>query len=363
MINLQTNSEKSNLNESFPLCSIVIITYNGKELLEKYFPSITNLAYPKKEIIVVDNCSTDNTAEFLKENFPAVSVITTNENVGTAEGSNIGARAAKGDFILWLHNDMYLPPSTLENLMKKILSSEKIGICTCKVKKMNENGKELDIIDSVGGGLDRYGFPTARGMGEKDEQQYDSIKKTFFAFGGPLLIRKSVFDKLKGMDPYTFTLVDDIDLCWRCWLLGYEVIVDPSTVIYHRLSATLSSFTRENKRYMSERNTLRMLIKNYSMSNLIKILPTYLIIITSEIIFFTILGKKKLAIADLRSIGWNLKNLKNTLHERKKIQAQRIVSDKKIISHMKSNSYKLEYFRDYLKNRNEASWSSYFNSA
>ncbi|MEM2139809.1 glycosyltransferase family 2 protein [Nitrososphaera sp.] len=345
-----------------PLVSIVLITYNGKELLARYLPTIVSLSYNNKEIIIVDNASTDGTKEFLEQNFPQVQVIRTEKNEGTAEGSNIGARAAKGDLIFWLHNDMHLAPYTLDRMVTKITSSERIGICTCKVKKMTAEGEFLNTIDSVGGGLDKYGFPVARGMGEEDKAQYDDIEKTFFAFGGPLMIKTHVFNELGGMDPYTFTLADDIDLCWRCWLLGYDVVVDTGTVIYHRLSATLSSFARENKRYLSERNTLRMLIKNYSSTSLLRALPVYLALVLAEICFFIAVRKTHLVWADLRAIGWNLVHLGNTLHERRKVQRTRRAKDSEMSSFMEQRSFKLAYFKWFMSNRSDPAWQSYLNT-
>jgi GT2 family glycosyltransferase len=344
-----------------PLCSIVLITYNGKDLLSKYIQSIVNLSYPNKEIIVVDNASTDGTDEFLTGNFPEVKVIKVRNNEGTAEGSNIGASAANGAFIFFLHNDMYLETDTLDRLIKKISSSDRIAICTCKVKKMNVDGATLNIIDSVGGGLDRYGFPVARGITEVDRSQYDHIEQTFFAFGGPLLIRKNVFHELGGMDSMTFTLADDIDLCWRCRLLGYDVIVDTNTVIYHRLSGTLNSFARENKRYLSERNTLRMLIKNYSALSLLHILPVYCAILFSEVLFFILVKKYRLALSDMRAFYWNVKNLGDTLKERKRVQKARKIPDKEIFSHMIKSSIKLAYFRQFITNRKDPAWVAYLN--
>lgn len=345
-----------------PFCSIVLFTHNGKELLKQYLPSIVNLDYQNREIIIVDDRSSDGTDKFIAEKYPEIKLVRVDQHLGTAECSNIGARQAKGDLIFWLHNDMYLPPDTLDNLIKKITSSEKIGICTCKVKKMTPDGKFLNIIDSIGGGIDKYGFPIARGINEEDTNQYDKTLQTFFAFGGPMLLRKKVFDLVNGMDPILFTLADDIDFCWRCRLLGYDVIVDTDTIIFHVLSGTVGSWPREIKRYFSERNTLRMLIKNFSTRMLFKILPIYIATLFFEILFFIIIGKSNLAKSDCKAFLWNIKNLKNTITERKKIQHIRKISDNEIMKHMYQKSLKIEYLKDFLSKKNDPSWKNYFNN-
>lgn len=343
------------------LVSIIVINYNGKNLLERFIPSVANLNYPNYEVIVVDNASTDDSVKFLKNIYPQFRVIQSDKNYGTAQGSNIGARYAKGEYIFFISNDMELDREILNYMIERVQSDPKIGICTCKMRRITEKGERLNIIDSVGGDLDLFGFPSARGINEVDKGQYDCFTEVFFSFGGAMLIRKKVFEEVEGYDSSFFTLADDIDLSWRVRLLGYRVVAELRAFLYHTVSATLGThFGRSFKRYTSEKNTLRMLIKNYSFLSLTLILPYYFLLLLGEILFFLLADKPILSKSGLKAFWWNLMNLSDTLKRRRDIQAKRISSDREIIRYMRKKSHKLEIFLDFVRNRNSSNWKGYF---
>jgi len=344
-----------------PLVSIVLINYNGKFLLERFLPSVANLEYPNYEVIILDNASTDGSSEFIKKKYPQFKVVQNKENSGTAEGSNIGARYARGDWIFWLSNDMELEPMMLNYMLEKVESDHRIGICTCKMRRITEEGNQLNVIDSVGGDVDIFGFPYMRGVNQEDRSQWNNSDEIFFSFGGAMLIKREVFKETGGYDERTFTLGDDIDLSWRARLLGYKVVVEPKAVLYHRVSATLGTrFGRSQKRFMSERNTLLMLFKNYSLFALMGIFPIYLLILFGEIIFFLLLGKLVLVRSGINALVWNIINLKDTLRRRKEVQNKRAIPESRILCVMKKKSYKINIFFEFLKGYKTENWINYF---
>ena len=345
----------------YVLVSVVILNYNGRKLLEQFLPSVVDLTYPNREVIIVDNASTDGSVEFINQRYPQYKVIQNKENFGTAEGSNIGARQARGDYIFWLSNDMELEPYMLNYMIEKAESDKKIGICTCKMRRITAEGERLNIIDSVAGNLDILGFPYMRGVNEEDKGQWDNSDEIFFSFGGAMLIKREVFEKTGGYDEKTFTLGDDIDLSWRTRLLGYRVVVEPKAVLYHRVSATLGTkLGRSQKRFLSERNTLRALLKNYSFFSLAGILPIYFLLLFAEISFFLILGKFALVNSAIRALNWNIRNFNGTLYQRRKIQHQRAVFDGNILQIMKKRSFKMGIFFEFLRRCEANNWNSYF---
>jgi GT2 family glycosyltransferase len=347
-------------NNKFPLVSIVNVSWNGKELLKKYLPSLKNLSYPNYEVIIVDNASVDGSAEFVEEKYPEFRVIRNKTNLGTAQGSNVAIDKAKGKYLFWISNDMELDPFILDHLVNCCELDSSIGICTVKMLRIKEE-EFTSEIDSVGADIDIFGFPASRGIGERDIGQYDYFSEVFFSFGGAMFIRKDLLSLVEGFDPDYLTLTDDIDLCWRTHLAGFKVVVEPKAFLYHRVSATLSkSHNRAAKRYLSERNTLRTLLKNYSLGYLILILPSYLFILLLEIIFFTLIGKFDIANSGLKALKWNLENLSDTFYKRKKIQSTRKVSDSKIVSMMLKRSEKLRLFFDFVLNHRAERWSNYF---
>ena len=215
------------------------------------------------------------------------------------------------------------------------------------MKKTKKTGKYL--IDNVGGDLDIYGFGWPRGTGETG-RQWEKKKDVFFSYGGSFIIRRELFEKIGGYDPKYFTLGDDIDLSWRVRLLGYRIVVNPASFVYHRISATLGTiYPRPQRRFWSERNYLRTLLKNYETKNLFLILPRYFVIEAMEMAFFLFLKRQpRVVLALIKAFFWNLLNFLDTLKERAKIQKIRVVNDEEILKAMYKKSFKLAKYRLFL---------------
>jgi GT2 family glycosyltransferase len=312
------------------------------------------------EVLVVDNASTDDSREILNRQFPQVRVVTSSKNLGTAEGSNIGAKHSKGKYILWLSNDMEVDPQLLSRMIERIDSSPDIAICTCKMRRLDASNRRTHVLDSVGAELDIFGFPSARGVSQFDRGQFDNPSDVFFSFGGAMLIRREIINRIGGFDAEFFTLADDIDLSWRAHLAGYRIIVEPRALLYHRVSATLGRFGRERKRYLVERNTLRMLMKNYGGRTLLRNLPGYFGLFSAENAFFLVNGRVRIVINEVKAVLWNLKNLKDTLRKRYQVQSLRIASDDQIQKKMKPLPGKVTIFKEYLSRQKDSPWDVYF---
>lgn len=337
------------------------MSLNGRKLLERFLPSIVKQSYEPTEVILVDNASTDDSVAYVRTHYPDIKIVRNERNLGTAEGSNVGLKVAAGEYIFWVSNDMELEPGLLSYLVKTASSDRSIGVCTCKMRRITADGTRLMTIDSAGADLDRFGFPSARGINQPDRGQFDESRDIFFAFGGALLIRRSILQEIRGFDPRTFTLGDDIDLCWRVHLRGYRVVVDPRGVLYHRVSATLGTLVgRSKKRFWSERNCMISLIKNYSASSLVRILPKYFGILTAESTFLALYGKRQMSLAVLKAVLWNLGNLRGTMTLRAEVQASRRLNDDEITAMMLKGPLKLGVFKDLLATRHSAQWRNYF---
>lgn len=346
--------------ENPPLVSVVLVTWNGEALLRAHLPSLLAVDYPNFEVIVVDNGSTDGSVAFLRATYPAVKVIVNTANLGTAEGSNVAIPHARGKYIFWVSNDMEFDRGILKHLVRRCEADNGIGICTVKMLRIKD-GKMANEIDSVGANADVFGFPDARGINQPDRGQFDSFREVFFSFGGAMFIRRSVLEITGGFDPDYLTLADDIDLSWRVRLAGFKVMVEPMAFLYHRVSATLGkSHNRPQKRCLSERNTIRTLLKNYSAGYLSFILPLYAILLAGETLFYLLLGKWGMARALGRAVSWNLSRLGATLGMRKKVQSFRRVPDRAVVARMLKRSEKLRLFWDFLFRRSLGDWSNYW---
>ncbi len=347
-------------NASTPLVSIVMVTWQGRKLLETYLPSLRDLQYPNYEVIIVDNASRDGSVEFLEKEYPQFRVVVNETNLGTAAGSNVAIPFCRGKYIFWVSNDMLFDPSIVSCLVECCESDRNIGICTVKMRQIID-GRLTDVLDSVGADADLLAFPIPRGANQVDRGQYDQKAEVFFSMGGCLFIRQDVLSRVKGFDPEFLTLTDDIDLCWRVRLLGYKVVAEPRALLYHRVSSTLGkTHNRPQKRYLSERNTLRTLLKNYSRGYLLFIVPLCLSVLALEVLFYLVSGRGRMVRAVGRAIGWNFSRRGETLSLRRSIQAGRMVPDRLIVARMAKRPAKIRLFFDYLFHHDAVRWSNFF---
>jgi len=322
-------------SEHEPLVSIVILNYNGKKYIKNCIESIRNQKYSNIEIIFVDNASTDDSVLGLERIYPEIKLIINNQNFGSAKGNNIGAKSSKGDYFFFLNIDTKLDSKCIDNLVKAYESDTEIGICACK--ELSYDGK---IEWNCGIAVDIFGY-SLQGI----------PKQVFHASSSSLFIKKELFEKLNGFDESYFMYKDDIDLCWRAQLLGYKVIGVPTAIVFHEWGGVSLSNRGEKlrsgavekekfilnikKRYYGELNTIKNILKNYSLFTLLWILPFYILINLFEIIFFLIMGKPK-AISEvyIKSYLQIYRNLKQLLKSRKKVQSQRKINDFKILKRM-----------------------------
>jgi hypothetical protein len=144
-------------------------------------------------------------------------------------------------------------------------------------------------------------------------------------------------------------------------LLGFRVQAVPGAYLHHRVSATLDTpaFKRARRRFWSERNTIRMLLKNYSIISLLWVMPLALLLLAGETIFWLAMGQPSVAGALFRAMGWNILHIGDTLRLRRRMQQVRTVSDRTIRQSMHTGSYKIRMFRDYRKRKDEGDWRAF----
>ena len=254
----------SEKDEGCPSVSIIVVNFNGKELLKLCLTSLLTTNYPNFEVIVVDNASTDGSVESTKKLFgscPYVRIVENRENSGHAEGCNIGARVAKGRYLVFLDSDTELKAQNwLWELVKVMESDESIGLAQAKVV-LAEDKRRLDYvctaIDALGTWAATYGL------------KEDKLKENFevlAASSGCCIIRREVFNEVGGFDPDYFIYDDDTDLSLRARLLGCKILLVPSAVIVHRGSVLRG--INQRTVYHSAKNRMCTMLKNYELRNL-----------------------------------------------------------------------------------------------
>lgn len=223
--------------------SIIILNYNTKEHLKRCLQSIKQSKDKiKKEIIVVDNASIDQSMAMARKNFPTVLLIQSGGNIGYAAGNNLGLKKAQGKYILLLNSDTQLLPNTLIKMLHFMDEHPDVGVSTCRVEL--PNGK-LDPASHRGfptpwnsltyfSGLERI-FPGTKlfggyHLGWKNLSQTHEIDTPAGAF---YLTRKKVLDEVGLLDERFFLYAEDIDLSLRIKQAGWKIMYVPSTKIIH----------------------------------------------------------------------------------------------------------------------------------
>jgi GT2 family glycosyltransferase len=298
--------------------SIVILNWNGIEVLPRFLPSVIANTPREVEIVVADNGSTDGSVELLRRDFPDVRVVTLDRNYGFAEGYNRALNAlcaldggapvteadgADGDatalryattpqalelrncggshphpldpqlpgggsrYYILLNSDVETPPGWCEPLIEMLDAHPDVGAVAPKILSWSEHsdGREtFEYAGAAGGFIDSLGYPFCRGRilnsVEPDNGQYNDSRDVFWASGACFACRADLFHSLGGFDGSFFAHQEEIDLCWRMQLAGWRIVVEPRSTVYHLGAGTLPPSPR--KVYLNHRNNLAMLYKN-----------------------------------------------------------------------------------------------------
>ncbi|HQR94476.1 MAG: glycosyl transferase family 2 [Bacteroidetes bacterium 24-39-8] len=259
---------------SLPSVAIVILNYNGKKHLENFLPSVLQSTYANKRVIVADNASTDDSIAFLKESFSTVELIVNQQNDGFAGGYNWALSNIKADYYVLLNSDVSVTTGWIEPIIQLMESDATIGACQPKLLSYF-NPHLFEYAGAAGGYIDVLGYPFSRGrifdVCEPDQGQYNQVQPIFWASGAALFVKATLYHQLGGLDSSFFAHQEEIDLCWRMQLAGYQVMSCPQSKVYHVGAGTLPRGGR--KVYLNFRNNLVMLCKNLPWHELIWKLP------------------------------------------------------------------------------------------
>lgn len=314
--------------KKFLKVSIIVLNYNGKEHLEECFQSLIEMNYPKTEleIILMDNCSTDGSVEYVKERFPFVTIICSSSNLGFTGGNNYAAKFASGEILVFLNNDTKVDPYWLKEVAEGF-KKENVAIVACKT--LNYYNKELydsagGIISFLGRGYDLY-------AGEKDNLEKD-CRNTSYACGAGLAVRREFFKEVGGFNPKYFIYEEDVDLGWKAWLLGKKVVYVPTAVVYHKFGEVMGKKFSSSRVFLGNKNMLSNIIQNFQFHNMLLRLFISFIFSFTEMLF--LIRRQEFGKIYLipKAYLWNILNIRHTLERRKWIQKKRIISDSELIS-------------------------------
>jgi GT2 family glycosyltransferase len=318
--------------------TIIILNYNGLRHLKQCLSHARQIRYGGKlELIVVDNASSDGSLSYLKKLGSKIKVIQNKTNLGFAAAYNLAVPQARYELVCMLNNDISVTPGFLSPLVHELTADSKLAMVIPKLR----DATNRQLLGGAGMVCDVFGLAFNRGIDEPDHGQHDSDLYLPYACAAAVLFRKSLFRRAGGYDDRYFMYHEDVDLCWRCRLMGYQIKYVPSSAIYHRHMATMSRQSRDTFIYYWERNRFCSLLKNYSFLMLTLILPQLLVLKLLHLGYALCLGRPGEAWQILKAYAWNLANIRCTLANRRAAQRLRVVSDWQIIKLFKKSSIEI----------------------
>jgi GT2 family glycosyltransferase len=260
---------------SFPKVAIVILSWNGRKYLEQFLPSVCMTSYSNLEIVVADNNSTDDSADFITKHYPSISYLQLEKNYGFAAGYNEAIKKVEAEYIILLNQDVETPSNDwITPLITMMQHDSLIAVVQPKIKFL-KNKNQFEYAGASGGFLDRYYYPFCRGRimsnCEIDQNQYDSDIEIAWASGACMLIRKSLYESVGGLDADLFAHMEEIDLCLRLKNIGYKIFICSKSEVYHLGGGSLPQGS-SRKVFLNFRNNLAIIVKNYNQGSVVSIL-------------------------------------------------------------------------------------------
>jgi N-acetylglucosaminyl-diphospho-decaprenol L-rhamnosyltransferase len=238
--------------------SIIILNWNTADLLADCLTSVQAYAPPDTEVIVVDNASTDSSAEMVQTRFPQMTLITQTENVGFSQGNNVGLAAANGRYLLCLNPDTQLHPGAIEPLVAWMEENPKVGIAGPTLWNPDGSLQRSTVplptlwVEFLRQTMLYRLTPTRaqRQMFRNERQPVGVVT------GAALCLRRSCYEQIGGFDPQIFMFYEDTDLCKRAWDAGWEVWFVPTPGITHVKAAASSRFVRTRTLIESQKSAI-----------------------------------------------------------------------------------------------------------
>lgn len=333
--------------------AVIIVNWNGKKYLKDCLDSLRAQTHKDFKIIFVDNGSEDNSAGFVRENYPETEIIELEKNTGFCFGYNTGIKKALEDenikYVIVLNNDTKLDEKYIEELISCAKRYPDAGSIQPKILNFYEPNK----IDCAGILLSVDGVVMNRGYGEEDQGQYEKEEEIFGANATAALYSREALEKTQlrdgeYFDNDYFAYYEDADLAWRMRLAGYKSRYYQRAKLFHLHSATGSKISGLKACYLN-RNRFFTLIKNYPGCRLVLILfiltpIRYLLLLTRVIMKRgrkgkEIAGQNKFMVAKeiFRAWGSVVANIPNLMRKRRAIQKNKKVKKSEI----------RRWFRDY----------------
>ena len=303
--------------------ALVILNYNGRALLPACLAAAQAQTVPAV-VVVADNGSTDGSLDLLRAEYPHVTVLDLGRNWGFAAGYNRALAQVDTPWLVLLNNDAELAPDWLERLLAFAATRPAAAILGGKLRLAQPGPHRLQ---SAGAKFTSAGTAFEIGWGAPDTGQYDTPGPVGVIPGAAMLIRREAWLALGGFDPDYGAYLEDVDLCWRAWLAGYEVHYRPEAVARHHYGATAGGRLSPYRIRAMQRNRLANMVKNLQARSL----PSGLLVSLAYDAYRVLEYVRRGQWAGLRALAGGTtafgRGLPALLARRGPVQAQRVLSD------------------------------------
>ena len=244
--------------------SVIVLSWNGMGDLRECLDAVRSQDFIDFEIIVVDNGSTDGSADFVASHYPDVRLIRNERNLGFAAGNNQGLRVGTGDALVLLNQDTAVQAGWLKALVKAVVSDPTCGIAGGKA--LYPDGR----IQHAGGYVDERGCGSHYGYRQRDEGQFEQVQDVDYVTGATLAISREAFEVIGRLDEgFGRAYYEDVDWCYRAKGAGFRVVYTPHAVLVHKESSAAADLSHEGMYYF-HRNRLRFVLKHWSTECLVE---------------------------------------------------------------------------------------------
>ena len=284
--------------------SVITVNYNG---LRDTCALLDHLTFDHNdtEVIVVDNGSANNEAETIASRYANVKCIRSERNLGFAGGNNLGIKHAVGKYLFFVNNDTEVSMNDIDMLIKRIDTSEHIGIVCPKIRFFYGD-RHIQYA-----GFTPMSRITCRNHGigydEADIGQYDTPRQTAFAHGAAMMARRDTVNKVGLIPECYFLYYEEMDWSMMMKRNGYQIWYEPSATVYHKESQSTGA-NSPLKTYYLTRNRLLFIKRNSEHFRLLSYLYMICIVATRDILKNILCAKPKLAQATIKGVIDFLKN-------------------------------------------------------
>ena len=301
-----------------PELSVIIVNWNGRRFLPACLEGLAAQSLPPREVIVLDNASSDDSLDYVRTRHPEVTLIALERNIGFAAANNLGVRRALGDWVVLLNPDAFPEPDWLESFAAAIRAYPGIGCFAGKLLAADGSGR----LDGTGDVYHVSGLAWRRDHGRPEVATERPAGPVFSACGASAAYRRDLFLQIGGFDEAFFCYMEDVDLGFRMRLQGHECRYVPEARARHVGSGTTGRRSGFSV-YHGHRNLVWVFVKNMPGVLFWAYLPLHLVMNLLALAWLAARGQGMSAVRAKRDA---VKGLSRVWRQRSALQARRRAS-------------------------------------